>query len=161
MLWLLELVKGRQWCWGMLPWHSRMLPAPITQPVLQLKTHLCHNLFSISMSLLGSAHPSQPKERWHLLLLKARFSKLPCSKEEGDGERQRSAPLAFVLCWGFRLGLVGFDLFVKGGPVPSPSLFLLSMESFASAHPCDWKKSQFLAAEQGGCFFALFLLQTP
>lgn len=30
------------------------------------------------------------------------------------------------------------------------------MESFASARPCDWKKSQFIAAEQGGCFFFLF-----
>lgn len=126
-------------------------------------TSLCHNLVSIPMSLLGSAHPSQPKESWHLLLLKTRFSKLACSKEEGEGERQRSAPLAFVLCWGLCLGLVGLDLFVKGGLIPSPSLFLflLSMESFASAHPCDWKKSQFLTAEQGGCFFPFFLLQTP
>lgn len=32
------------------------------------------------------------------------------------------------------------------------------MESFASARPCDWKKSQFIAAEQEGCFFFLFLI---
>lgn len=77
-------------------------------------------------------------------------------------ERQRSGLLAFVFCWGFFIVVVVFMIFFKGGFVTSPSLFLflLSMESFASAHPCDWKKSQFIAAEQGGCFFFLFLFQS-
>ena len=54
-----------------------------------------------------------------------------------------------------------FFFFFSGGFVTSPSLFLflLSMETFASARPCDWKKSQLVAAEQGGCFFFLFLFQ--
>lgn len=67
------------------------------------------------------------------------------------GERKRPVLLAFVAFFFF------FSL-LKGGFVTSPSLFLflLSMESFASARPCDWKKSQFITAEQGGCFFFFF-----
>lgn len=76
------------------------------------------------------------------------------------GERQHSVLLAFVFLLGFLVVLLLF--FFKGGFVTSPSLFLflLSMESFASARPCDWKKSQFTTAEQGGCFFFLFLFQS-
>lgn len=80
------------------------------------------------------------------------------------GKRQSSGLLALVLFGVFWLFKKNEPTnhkkpnFFKGGLVTSPSLFLflLSMESFASAHPCDWKKSQFIAAEQGGCFFFFY-----
>lgn len=117
---------------------------PLAPPPGTVTEHgdICTKLFSVPASLWD-------QQRLHLLLLKTHFaSSLPCSKKEGDGGKE--AP-----------GFAGFCCFFfsfKGGFVTSPSLFLflLSMESFASARPCDWKKSQFIAAEQGGCFFFFF-----